>query len=648
MGDSAEQLHQSGRLREAETAYRARLASDPNDALALRGLGIIAGQTGHVQQAAALLQRSAAFAPDDPRTLNPLGLMLLAMGRFEDAILVFRRVTQIEPGFPDAHNSLGAALKRKGDIAGARAAYEQALRLRPDFPEAANNLAITFQEQGNLERAVELYQQAIASRPNYPEALSNLGNALRLQGQLDESILAFRQAASLQPQSPEIQYNLGIALQQKGLIAESIAAYRRALQIRPTCVEALNNLGNALQQEMDFAGAAEVYRQAIALKPDLADAHNNLGRALKDLGLLDEAMASYRKAIEIVPGHADAHSNLGNALRELGQLEAAEAEFSAALSADPNFAEAGWNLGLLSLLRGDFERGFEAYELRNKVKESYVDPQFLRSFWDGSDLSGRTILLLAEQGLGDTIHFIRYVPQVRARGGRVMVLAQPRLVKLLTAQPGIDRVLTVGEEIPPFDVTCPLMSLPRVLRTTLRTIPNEVPYLVVDAGKADAWKAKLSLDRPNVGLVWAGNPTYRNDRLRSIELRQWEPILRTPGINWISLQKGPAATQARDWPIADYSERLADLQDTAALVSRLDLVIAVDTAVAHLAGALGRPTWMLIPFAPDWRWMLDREDSPWYPTMRLFRQPSRGDWTTPIEKLAAQLRALADEGKLRS
>ena len=648
MSDSAEALHQAGQLREAEIAYRARLASDPSDASALRGLGIIAGQTGHFQQSAAMLSRSAQLAPDVPQTLNPLGLVLFNLGHLTEAIAVFRRLIQLEPEFPDVHNSMGAALKRKGDLQHAMNSYREALRLRPDFPEAANNLAIALQESGQLEEAIVLYNRAIDARPNYPEAISNLGNTLRLLGRFAESITMFRKAACLRPDGPEIQYNLGIALQEKGELAASIEAYQRALSLRPTYVEALNNLGNALQQVMDFTGAIEAYRRAIALKPELADAHNNLGRALKEIGSLEDAIASYQTAIKLSPNHADAHSNLGNALRELGKLTEAEAEFHAALKADPNFAEVGWNLGLLSLLRGDLEKGFAAYELRNKVKESYIDPQFLRSFWDGSDLTGRTILLLAEQGLGDTIQFIRYAPLVRARGGKVIVLAQPRLVQLLQGQPGIDEVVTVGQELPPFDVACPLMSLARIFQTTERTIPAEAPYLRVDENKAQAWRSRLASDRPNVGLAWAGNPTFRNDRLRSIELQKWEPILQTPDVRWISLQKGPAAKQINAYPIADWTDELTDLSDTAALVSQLDLVIAVDTAVAHLAGALSRRTWTFIPFAPDWRWMLDRDDSPWYPTMRLFRQVSRGDWTPPIEKLAAQLRKLADEGKLQS
>ena len=648
MADSAEVLHQAGKLREAETAYRTRLSMNPRDAAALRGLGIVAGQTGHFSEAAALLQQSASLLPDDPQTLNSLGLVLLALGRLDDAITAFRRVTQLEPEFPDAHNSLGAALKRKGNIAGAIAAYEQALLLRPDFPEAANNLAIAVQEQGDVERAVELYKRALASRPEYPEAISNLGNAFRILGRLDESVTTLKRAAVSRPDSAEIHYNLGIALQKNGAVQESIAAYRRAIQLKPDYAEALNNLGNALQQESDFTGAVEAYRKAIAIKPDLADAYNNLGRVLRELGSFEEAQASYRNAISINPNHADARSNLGNALAAQGQLEAAEEEFNAALKADPDFAEAGWNRGLIWLLRGNFIPGFEAYELRNKVKESYLDPQFLRSFWDGSDLNGRTILLLAEQGLGDTIQFIRYVPQVRARGGRVLLLAQPQLVKLFSTFPGVEQVLTVGQELPPFDVACPLMSLPRVLRTTLQSVPADVPYLIPSLEKSRRWRGRLASDRPNVGLVWAGNATYKNDRHRSIPLHKWGPILRTPGINWISLQKGRSADEARQFSIVDCTAELPDMEDTAALVSQLDMVIAVDTAVAHLAGALGRRTWTLIPFAPDWRWMLNREDSPWYPTMQLFRQPTMGDWATPIEKLAAQLRELADQGKLQS
>jgi hypothetical protein len=323
-------------------------------------------------------------------------------------------------------------------------------------------------------------------------------------------------------------------------------------------------------------------------------------------------------------------------------LDAAAEAYRQAIEWRADFVSAKFNLALTQLLQGSFVEGFTGFEARwdlpdlAKTRQHFSQPQ-----WDGSDLNGRTILLHAEQGIGDTIQFIRYAPLVAQRGGRVVFQCPEAMTRLFEGFPGIDRFVVRGRELPEFDLHCPLLSLPLAMKTTLETIPASVPYLSADAESVSRWRKRLPRDSVNVGLAWAGRAEHSNDRLRSMALTDFAPLVDAPGVNFFSLQKGDAAEQLRSTPdglaITDWTEQLQDLSDTAALIDALDLVITVDTSVAHLAGALGKPVWVLLPFAPDWRWMLDRSDSPWYPTMRLFRQPQARDWRSPVEQVAQAL-----------
>ena len=387
-------------------------------------------------------------------------------------------------------------------------------------------------------------------------------------------------------------------------------------------------------------------RRALALKPDYAEAHNNLGGALSAQGNLDEAVACYRRALALKPDYAEAHNNLGGALSDLAKFDEALACYRRALRLKPDYAEAHWNQALLTLLTGDFERGWAEYEWRWKTKQLHFERRtFSQPRWDGQPLAGRTILLHAEQGLGDTIQFVRYVSLVKVRGGRVVVECQPPLLPLLADCPGIDQVVARGNPLPAFDVQAPLLSLPGILGTTLDSIPDRVPYLRADPELAQAWRKRLeALDGFKVGIVWQGNPPFKGDRQRSIPLRQYEALARVEGVQLVSLQKGAGADQlgklAASFPVLDLGEQLETFSDTAAVLKNLDLLISSCTSVPHLAGALGVPVWLALPFVPDWRWLLEREDSPWYPHHRLFRQSRPGDWSEVFERIAGALRGL--------
>jgi len=636
--------HRANQFHEAEQFYRQALQLQPNHPHALHGLGLLLAQTGRHQQAIESLQRATLIDPEWAECLNHLGLVQLQLGKLDAAAATFARVIELEPQFPDAHNSLGVVRKHRGELSAAIDCYRRAIALRPRFPEALNNLGVALQETGALNEAVDVFREAVRARSDYVEAFSNFGNALQRAGQTSEAISILQRAVELGPTTPELHYNLAIALQRDGKVDQAIGEFRIALNLRADYPDALNNLGTALHEKAHFDEAIEVYRRAIALRPDIADVHNNLGRALKELGRLDEAIDAYRQAISLKQSFGEAHSNLGTALVQAGQVDAAVSHFENALPQASTALDAQWNYALALLLRGDFERGWPKYEVRNRRNAAAIDPRLLAKFWDGSNLAGRRILLLGEQGLGDTIQFIRYVPLIEQIGGDVRIVCQPPLRTLFATQFGAGRVSTFEQPLPAFDVCCPLMSLPHLLGTTEQTIPRNVPYLRADPDLGKVWSHRLS-DRAGfrIGLAWAGNPTFGNDRNRSIPAPMFAPLRDVAGVTFVSLQKGPTTSATTNLALLDFTSDLNDFADTAAAIANLDLVISVDTAVAHLAGALAKPVWTMIPFAPDWRWQLHRTDSPWYPTMRLFRQPRRGDWESVIRSVVT---AIAEQQSL--
>jgi hypothetical protein len=369
----------------------------------------------------------------------------------------------------------------------------------------------------------------------------------------------------------------------------------------------------------------------------------NLGNAQARLGRHEEAATSYRQAARLRPHYPEAHSNLGNALLEVGHVEEAARCYEEALRQDPEHPSAHWNRAWLRLLCGDFERGWEEYEWR-WVTGNAAPRHFRQPVWDGSALWGATILLHAEQGLGDTVQFVRYAPWVKEAGGRVVVECQARLAPLVRTVAGVDEVVEAGSTLPPFDTHAGLLSLPRIFGTSVKTLPAEVPYFTLDATRIERWRARLAQAGGfKAGLVWAGSPTHKNEHSRSIRLSALAPLAAVSGVSLFSLQRGPQAAElaSAPFPITNLEEQNNDILDTAASLTHLDLVIAVDTMVAHLAGALARPVWTLLAYVPDFRWLLGRDDSPWYPTMRLFRQPRPGDWAAVIARVAEELRNAA-------
>jgi tetratricopeptide (TPR) repeat protein len=533
-----------------------------------------------------------------------------------------------------------------GKLEEAAHCIHQALRLQPDSANAHNILGNVLFYQGKYDDAVASYEQALCLHPYFAEAYNNLGNALSALKRHDEAVTRCQQALRLQPNYAQAHVNLGNACGWLGRGDEAIACFHRALKLDPDLAEAHNGLGAALAALDRLDAAIAHYRAALRLKPDFAAAYYNLGLALFKQTNWDDAAAALQQALRLQPNRAETHYRLGGALGEQGKLEEASDCFQRALELKPDYAEAHWAFAYGKLLDGDFEKAWPEYEWRWRLKESSPRP-FDPPVWDGSPLSGRTILLHAERGLGDTIQFIRYAAVVkRLDGGTVIVECPKSMVVLLAGCPGIDRLVAAGSELPPFDVHAPLLSLPRILNTTLATVPADIPYLRANAKLVDMWQGQLArYPGFKVGIAWQGNPRYARDRQRSVRLTHFARLARLEGICLISLQKGPGTEQLHEgenpFGVIDLSNELdmstGAFMDTAAVMKNLDLVIAPDTAVAHLAGALGVPVWLALSYVPDWRWLLEREDSPWYPSMRLFRQTQLGDWNGVFERMAQRL-----------
>jgi tetratricopeptide (TPR) repeat protein len=501
-------------------------------------------------------------------------------------------------------------------------------------------------EQRQYEEAEELLQKLAFRAPNRPFTWLMLARIRHARGDTDSAIDLLRKTIALESRLPPAHNDLGTFLQQRGRLDEAEASYRHALEIDPRFAEAMNNLGALLAERGRLEEASGWYSRAIYERADFPDAHNNLGAALAKLDRSLEAEALHRRALVLRPDFADAHYNLGVSLQDQGRFDEALASYNEAARLEPDLVDARWNRAYVLLLMGNYTEGWREHEWRWKRKQQ-PPRSFSRPLWHGEDISGRTILLHAEQGVGDAFQFLRYVPLVAARAGKIIVQVQRPLQRLVAATLGnCVQVCVEGDMLPAFDLHCPLLSLPLAFATTVETIPPPLRY-TVGADIAARWRERIDRTGCNVGLVWAGNPQHSNDRNRSIPFERLRPLFDAPRLTWFSLQVGERADHLARPPAGtaiDLSDQLTDFVETAAAIANLDLVIAADTAVAHLAGSLGKPVWVMLPFVPDWRWLLARDDSPWYPTARLFRQPNPRDWPAVIERIRMALTEWRNNG----
>lgn len=621
--EHAQSLHKRGRFPEAEVHYLRLLNANPADAQCLHFLGLLHAETGRSDTAVQLLRM--AIAIEGPRSY--------------------------------LCRNLGVVLERTGDTESALACYRQSLQEEEDDGELWEKCASIYGSLGRHGDAAFCWQRTVElTRPGVPreaEFRLHWANALALRGRREDAVVQYDRVLAIDPSNIDALFHRGVALMQLDRTDEALAAFDATLLRNPEHARAANNRGVLRQLRKEYGPAISSYRIAIASDPEYSAAIYNLGTAHQECGEAGEAVAVFRELLRKEPGNAAAWTNLGNAWLAHNDIGAATSCYLETLRLAPNEPAAEWNLGIAALLSGDFRAGWAGYERRFDVKGATPRRAFHQPLWSGESLEGKTLLLHAEQGLGDTIQFIRYAPEFARRGARVLVECQAALLSLLRGMAGVAEWFAAPiadparggpqpvDHLPLTDYQIPFLSAPYLAETNLDSIPSPGCYLKASATACRRWEEWLGPPDGvlRVGLVWAGNPNHKNDRNRSLPTRFLAELGGATGIEWISLQKGQSTPDSLS--MRDAAPALTDFSDTAGLIANLDLVVSVDTSVAHLAGALGKPVWVLLPYAPDWRWMLEREDSPWYESMRLFRQNEPGAWPEVLQNV---LRAL---GRLR-
>lgn len=680
-------FHHAGRFAEAEQCYQRVLALNPRHADTLHLFGVLAAQVGQPEIAVKLISQAIEIAPRQdsyygnlalayqnlgqfdeaqaayskalklnprqPEALNNLGILQRQTGRLKESEQTYRKLLRLVPNHVEGLNNCGLTLADLGKNGEAKTCYQRAIALRPNYPEALYNLANLLREQGHKDKAVEQYRKALAHRPDYPQAQNNLGLTLLELRHYQEAAQHLARALELRPDSPATRSNLGLALKELGRLDEAEAMHRQALAEDPDSFEAWNNLGNVLKEKKQLDEAEKAYLRSIALNGNYPEALCNLGTIKHEKQQSEEALALYHQALKLNPNYASGYFNLAIIDHQAERLEDAVTGYRKAIALDPGFADARSNLSMALLSLGQWQEGWNEYEWRWKTLDGAKQQQrFPTPAWAGEDIAGKSLLLYSEQGFGDSLQFCRYASLAAQRGAKVMLAVEPPLVRLMGSLDGIEAVIVKSQgELPPAaDHHSPLLSLPRLLGPNPHELAVKPPYLSPDPDDVALWGQRLAEVAPDdgklkVGLVWAGHsrPDLPNaaavDRRRSMKPDLMEPLLAVPGCRFISLQKD--GVKAPDsFGLIDLMEHSRDFADTAALVQHLDLVISVDTAMAHLVGAIGKPLWLLDRFDACWRWQRGREDSAWYPGMRLFRQTSPGDWPGVIARTAEALKAL--------
>jgi tetratricopeptide (TPR) repeat protein len=661
-------LHQAGRTAEAESAYRTLLATTPQDPTLLHAYGVLRHQRGDSEGALPFLAQAAHLAPNTPEHHFNHGLALFRLARFDQAAAAFTHATRLKPDWPQPYYDLGNALHAAGKLEQAAASFRAALKRRPDFFQAEINLGNTLQTLGKTEQAIAAYQRVLRRHPDLPEIHSNLGAALLAQNAA-QAETHFHKALALNPAFPESLASLtrllltaerwpeavttaaqaraahptradfaemhADALRGANQLDAALRAYETALRLAPTRHSARFGLAETHRLKRDFPAAETILRQLAEILPTTWLAHHDLGNALRDQGKFAQAETSYRAALALAETPI-VLNHLAAVLRDLGRLDEARLTAERGLALAPNHQDLRYNLAITHLTAGRLLDGFALYDVR--FAKYRVAPLPGRP-WTGQNLRGRTILVAAEQGLGDTIQFIRYLPALAATGARIKLRLPATLIPLLADFPGVAELHDQSAPLPTYDFHVALLSLPDRLRLA-DPCPIPTPYLAADTAQTHKWQRRLAADLPGlrVGLAWAGNPGFAADHLRSIPPAQLTPLRSAQGVSFVSLQKG--ALEKPDLPLTDWTAELTTMADTACLIAALDAVVSVDTAIAHLAGALGKPVILLNRFDTCWRWGTASQNCLWYPGVRQCRQPVPGDWDTPLRQAAHHLSSI--------
>lgn len=582
------------------------------------------------------------------------GIKLINQGNFQQAAELFLQIIQKDSQHAVAYNCLGVVQHKLHLFTEAENSFQCARNLAPENPDILCNLGALFISMHRLEAAKAYLEEAIQIKPNYSEAYGNLGLIQMEQGLLDEATHSFRCAIQFKPDCAALFNDLGLVQTRQQLWLAAENSFRYAIDLNPAYAEAYNNLGIVLKETRRLEEAAKLIYRAIKLSPHYAEAYNSLGSVLTDLGQNELAERCFCRAIQQQKNYFAPFHNLGVLFTNLNRLDQAEKCFYQAIKRNPSHVQTQFSLATLHLLQGKYEIGWKDYDESRMIKHRRLQPNI--PCWNGENLAGKRIALYYEQGFGDTFQFIRYAELVSKTAARTVLYVQVSLQRLITASfPALDVYGVENvKEIPTdhFDFSCPLPSLPRIFHTSSATIPRNTPYIAVEADLILKWNKIIKVQGFNfdyrVGIVWAGNPQHHNDHNRSMALELFSDLLALHQVSWVSLQAGEKSQELAKVSdkILQFSEKMTDFAETAGLIAQLDLVITVDTAVAHLAGAMGKKTWVLLPFAPDWRWQLGREDSPWYPTIRLFRQARSGNWQDVITRVKLALQKELARGNI--
>lgn len=627
----------------------------PN-AVCLHLMGVIQHQKGNAYLAEQWIRKSLTLKPDVAEVNFNLALSLLAQNKLNESLTYFESAIKLKPDYAASYFQIGNVYKNLEQYELAKKNYEKSLSYNPQHADSLNCLGVILCKLNDHGKSVDYFKQALDIRPNFPEALNNLGVAYLELDRPEQTREFCEKAITLRPDYTAALNNLGTAHKNQGSYTDAIQYYERALSINPNLLEARNNLGLSMMFGMSaIESAINCFQEVLKQDPQHPQALNNLGITLCHQGLFEEGILSYRKAINIKPDYTEALSNLACALRATGKIQEALKIYEEVLKQELSFAEAHNNYAMMLLSVGEFSKGLREYEWRwktSQLKDAVRD--FRRPLWQGEDLSGKTLLVYAEQGLGDTLQFCRFIPTIKRKNINILLEVPDSLARLAKTLKGVDKVIISGHDIPDFDYHCPMLNLPLALGTDINSIPSEIPYLSADANEIATFAKRMPANnRKRIGLVWSGNPRNHSfelssiDRQRSMPPQYLEPLFKIQNIDFYSLQKDGPKT-SNEFQLIDYMSECHDFADTAALVSNLDLVISVDTSVVHLAGAIGKPVWLLNRYDGCWRWLHNRNDSPWYPLLRQFRQIKFGDWEDVIKRVAKELESYSSGNNLSS
>jgi tetratricopeptide (TPR) repeat protein len=644
----ATRAYQAKDFGRAVPLYERVIALQPNHSEAHYKRGNALKDLGQLAAALASYDAAIEHKPDFPYAWCNRGVVQQSLARYDDALSSFDRAIDLDPTDAIAHSNRAALLQALSRWKEALTSQDRVLALNPQSLQTWFSRGNVLRELQQPEAALVSYQEAVKLKPDFAEAHYNCAVLLERLRQPQAALASYDKAIESHPGFHQAHYNRAGVLKSLKQLQAALAGYDLAIAAKADYAEAHGNRGVVLQELKRWEEALASYATGLSLRPDYAECHFNRGTLLAARMQWDAALASFDRAITLLPDHAHAHCARAGVLQEVGRLEAALAGYDRAVALQPDFAEAQYNRSLALLLSGDFAKGWLAHEWRWRNAARLLMGErrrFSQPLWLGEEpIAGKRLLLYCEQGLGDTLQFCRFAKSVAERGATVILEIPQSLVSLLEGLEGVSRVIVEDSPLPEFDYHCPLLSLPLALRTTLDTIPGAAGYLRGDPAKTARWQARLGdRSRPRIGLTWSGNPQHGNDRRRSFRLADWIEHLPRE-FAYICLQKDiraadEATLAANPW-ISRFDSELHDLGDTAALCESVDLVISVDTSIVHLGGALGRPTWVLLPFNPDWRWLLDRADTPWYLAAKLYRQQARGDWSGVFTRVAAELRKM--------